>query len=152
MREDGYGWLKMRETATSLFPHTVSPLATTCLSPRVWRSHYTPPLLPFSVQKRTTTSAVHSPFPSPFTPFSLTPLLCPPFFFSLLLKHMHYFQPWLCRVDRETRTMAAFQSHGPAFWWGGGGPGGHWLQVFFSTVNSNGLMQLAYYWHASPQR
>ncbi len=70
----------------------------------------------------------------------------PSFFFPpSALKRMHYFQPWLCGVDRESRTMAAFQSHDPAL-------RGHWLLVFFSTVNSNGPMQLAYYWHPSPQR
>lgn len=136
----------MRETATSSSPHTVSPLAATCLSPRVWRSHYTPPLLPFSVRKRTTSSAGHSPFPprhSHHSPSLLSFAL--PFFLSLRLKRMHYFQPRLCGVDRESRTMAAFQSHDPAL-------GGHWLLVFFSTVHSNRLMQLAYYWHVSPQR
>lgn len=53
----------MRETATFSFPHNVSLLATSCLSPRVWRSHFTP-LLPFSVRKHSTTSAVCTlPFP-----------------------------------------------------------------------------------------
>lgn len=85
------------------------------------------------------------PFPTPFTPSSPHSSPSPSLFFSLRLKRMHYFQPWLCRVDRESRTMAAFQPHGPAL-------GGHWLLVFFSTVNSNRLMWLAYYWHVWPQR
>lgn len=43
----------------------------------------------------------------------------PSFFFSLRLKCMHYFQPWLCGVDRESRTMAAFESHDRALRGGG---------------------------------
>lgn len=145
----------MRETATSSFPHTVSPLAATCLSPCVWRSHYTPPLLPFfffSCPKAYYIfSCALSLSPLPFTPFSLTPLLCPPVFFSLRLKCMHYFQPWLCGVDRESRTMAAFESHDRALEGRGGGIGCKSF-FFLSTVNSSRLMQLAYYWHIPPQQ
>lgn len=55
----------MRETATSSSPHTVSPLAATRRSPRVWHSHYSPPpLLPFFCPKAYYIfSCVHSPFP-----------------------------------------------------------------------------------------
>lgn len=128
MRDDGYDWLQMRETATSSFPHTVSPLATTRLSPRVWRSHCTPPLLPFSVQKRTTTSAVHSPFPSPFTPISLTPLLCPPFFSSSVRTACITFSPgyveWTERAEQWLPFSLTAQH-------GGVGGGVYWLLVFF---------------------
>lgn len=102
-----------------------------CLALTLYSS--SPLIFFFSVQKHTTSSAVRSPFP--FTPFSLTPLLCPLFFSSSLrLERRHYFQPWLCGVDRESRTMAAFEPHGRAL-----------ARVgvlaastsFFSTVNSN---------------
>lgn len=96
----------------------------------------------FPVRKGTTSSAVCSPFPpSPFTPFSLTPLLCPPFFsfFSSSsplppFKRMHYFQPRLCGVDREQNNGRLSVSR-PSI----GGGGGRTLAAsifFFSTVNS----------------
>lgn len=80
------------------------------------------------------------PLPSPFTPFSLTPLLCPPFFlfFSLRLKRMHYFQPRLCGVDRESRTMAAFQSHDPAL--GGALAVSIFLYCQFKQANAASLL------------
>lgn len=109
----------MREAVTSSFPHCVSLLATTCLSSCVWRLHYTSPLLTFfslSLKAYYNFNCARSLSLSQFTPFSVTPLLCPHFFFfSLRLKHMQYFQPWLRGVDRQSRTMAAFYSHGPAF-------------------------------------
>lgn len=96
----------------------------------------------FPVRKGTTSSAVCSPFPpSPFTPFSLTPLLCPPFFsfFSSSsplppFKRMHYFQPRLCGVDREQNNGRLSVSR-PSI----GSGGGRTLAAsifFFSTVNS----------------
>ena len=72
----------------------------------------------------------HSPLLLSFAfPFFFPPL--PPF------KRMHYFQPRLCGVDRESRTMAAFQSHDPVLERGGGEGGALAATIFFfSTVNS----------------
>lgn len=53
----------MRETATSSFPHTVSPMAATCLFPCVRQLALYSFLV--SVWKHTTSSAVHSTFPLP---------------------------------------------------------------------------------------
>lgn len=145
------GWIRLvgNEGSCHLFlsTHCVTPGCYMPLSPpRVWRWRSTPPLLLFffffPVRKGTTSSAVCSPFPpSPFTPFSLTPLLCPPFFsfFSSSsplppFKRMHYFQPRLCGVDREQNNGRLSVSR-PSI----GSGGGRTLAAsifFFSTVNS----------------
>lgn len=149
------GWIRLLENEGNCHiffsTHCVTPGCymplPLCLALALYSS--SPPFFFFSCPKAYYIfSCALSLSPLPFTPFSLTPLLCPPVFFSLRLKCMHYFQPWLCGVDRESRTMAAFESHDRALEGGGG------LQVFFflSTVNSNRLMQLAYYWHIPPQQ
>lgn len=76
-------------------------------------------------------------------------LFFPPPLLSLHLSACITFSPGYVEWT-ESRTMAAFQSHDPVLEVGGGG---HWLLVFFFSLLSiqNRLMQLAYYWHVSPQ-
>lgn len=105
----------------------------------VWHLHYALPLLPFSVQKHTTTSAARAPFLLAIhviLPHS-SPLAS--LFFPLRLKGMRYFQPWLCGVDRESRTMAAFQSSSAAL---GGGPlaASIFLYCQFKQANAASLL------------
>lgn len=137
----------MRETATSSFPHTVSPLAASCLSPRVWRSHYTPPLLPFFCPKAYyifSCALSLSPRHSHHSPSLLSSAL--PFFFSLPPFKAHALLSALAMWSgQRERNNGGLSVSRPSV-----GGGGHWLLVFFSTVNSNRLMQLAYYWHISP--
>lgn len=133
----------MKENATSLFhTHCVTPghdmPLPSCLALAAMLLFSSLSLFKSTLQLQLCTL----PFPFPFTPFSCTSLLCPFFFFSSVhSKRMHYFQPWLCGVDRESRTMASFQSHSP----GSGGVLAACI-FFFSTVNSYRLMQQAYYW------
>lgn len=112
------GWIRLLENEGNCHiffsTHCVTPGCymplPLCLALALYSS--SPPFFFFSCPKAYYIfSCALSLSPLPFTPFSLTPLLCPPVFFSLRLKCMHYFQPWLCGVDRESRTMAAFESH-----------------------------------------
>ena len=131
----------MRGAATSSSPHTVSPLAASC-------PPTPPPCLALAFYSSsppfffcTTSSAACSPFP-PLAIHTILPYSSPLpslFFFPPLppFKRMHYFQPRLCGVDRESRTMAAFQSHDPVLERGGGEGGALAATIFFfSTVNS----------------
>lgn len=83
-------------------------------------------------------------FPSPFTPSLLTG--CRPSFPPSVKSACTTFSPvyveWTERAEQWLPLSLTTK-----YW------GGHWLQVcFFSTVNSNRITQLAYYWHILPQQ
>lgn len=93
--------------------------------------------------------AIHTILPHSSPLPSLLFFFFPPPLLSLHLSACITFSPGYVEWT-ESRTMAAFQSHDPVLEVGGGG---HWLLVFFFSLLSiqNRLMQLAYYWHVSPQ-
>lgn len=160
------GWIRLvgNEGSCHLFlsTHCVTPGCYMPLSPpRVWRWRSTPPLLLFFFfflsERVLHLQLCALPFPprhSHHSPsllsFALPSFLFfPPPLLSLHLSACITFSPGYVEWT-ESRTMAAFQSHDPVLEVGGGG---HWLLVFFFSLLSiqNRLMQLAYYWHVSPQ-
>lgn len=160
------GWIRLvgNEGSCHLFlsTHCVTPGCYMPLSPpRVWRSRSTPPLLLFfffsclkgyyifSCVLSLSPLAIHTILPHSSPLPSLLFFFFPPPLLSLHLSACITFSPGYVEWT-ESRTMAAFQSHDPVLEVGGGG---HWLLVFFFSLLSiqNRLMQLAYYWHVSPQ-
>lgn len=121
----------MRETATSSSPHTVSPLVS---GARI--------ILLLLSESVLHLQLCTLPFPPchPFTPFSLAPLLCPPFLFFLPAFKAHALLSalamWSGRRKREQNNGRLSVSQPST----GGGKGGPLAASIFPTVNSNRLI------------
>lgn len=94
--------------------------------------------------------SLRPPPPSPSAPSFPHPFYS--FFFSLLPTFKVYaLLPALAESGQREQNNGRLSVSQPSFeGWVGGRRGGYWLLVFLSTVNSNGLMQRAYYRHVVP--
>lgn len=127
-RKGEAGYLEMSENATFSFPHTVTPVSYMPLPSCLPLGLYSPSPPFFCPRAYYNFSCTLSPSPLPFTPFSLTPLLCPPFF-SLPQLKMHTLLSALAILSgqRGQNNGCLSVSQPGVKGWGGG----YWLLVFF---------------------